>query len=343
MDNEINRTPFKFGKRVEKSEIYKNGWQTISTLDIDTSKPTVLCFNGNATINTTYANGMAKSAETMLQDLQSISQPEIYSIVYSSEQNFDTGSLNNEEISKLSKQLILPRIINNKGKPLSVEDCCKNMRNLNFLSHCYGQSVVNRIVKNSAKIMQTYFNFNEDETKTILSQILNITYSPTVKPSPYITNVMLESFSDERFGKIFEENFLTKHNLTTLPFMGAGFIEKDENTITIYAKSFESEIKTAFDEHDLIFITNNAYTENKNPRINTTYQIIKKALSYGVENSLNNQHNETFYPLSVTQLYKEINDILTNANKSDYEKKQRIMLYEEENKNLKSSFKLPVE
>ena len=318
MDNEINRTPFKFGKRVEKSEIYKNGWQTISTLDIDTSKPTVLCFNGNATINTTYANGMAKSAETMLQDLQSISQPEIYSIVYSSEQNFDTGSLNNEEISKLSKQLILPRIINNKGKPLSVEDCCKNMRNLNFLSHCY-------------------------ETKTILSQLLNITYSPTVKPSPYITNVMLESFSDERFGKIFEENFLTKHNLTTLPFMGAGFIEKDENTITIYAKSFESEIKTAFDEHDLIFITNNAYTENKNPRINTTYQIIKKALSYGVENSLNNQHNETFYPLSVTQLYKEINDILTNANKSDYEKKQRIMLYEEENKNLKSSFKLPVE
>ena len=330
MQNTSTRTPFKFGYRVKESKEYPNGWKEIELSQIDITKPMVICLGGEAVTNTTYANGMAKYAERFLGVTPDNRFVNVYSIKYSTYDGHEAGYLNQDDIVKIARKLVLPLIIGDDHKRLSTEQASKNMRNINIWSNCYGQSVANRVINYTARVMGEYFDYSSDEVKQVLSQILQVTYAPIVKPNKYSTNLEFRSLLDNLSASRYEEEYFEHTKLTDIPFIGSGECHVEGNTIKYYVRSFEYEEKTTMDEHDMMILRDENW-QAYSKRADTASQISAFVLSMGVLNSKENQKVSKFIPLPTTEeIAGLIYPTIQKANESYFELGER-QSWEEKN------------
>lgn len=334
MENNSERTPYHFGYRVSKSEEYPYGWKVIDTKDINTKRPVVLCFGGNATINTTYANGMAKHAERFLGVTPENKFIDVYSIQYGGREGYETGNLTPDEITEITKKLFLPLIIGKDNKRLETEIAAKNMRNINILSYCYGEYAINKMVNYTAQVMTKFFDYSEEETTKILSQILQVSYAPIVEPNKYTTNFEFRSLLDEQSARRYEKEYLEQTKQEEIPFIGCGEMHIKNNTVKFYAKSYDYETKTTMDEHD-IMIHRDENWNALNKRADVASQSLACILAMGVLNSKENQKNANLIPLpSAKEIADLIQPTLDKENNSYFEQQERDNFEKQKNNNL---------
>ena len=323
-----NRIPFCFGHRVEKTKDNLLGWEIVDVKNIDTSKPVVLCFGGNATINTTYANGMAKNAERFLGITPKDKYIDVYSIQYGTNPGLDVGNLTQQDIINITKKIILPRILDNKGQKLTVHQACKNMRNINILSFCYGEVVVNRMMAYASRVMEQFFEYSTQDTQKVLSQILHICYAPIVEPNIYTTNLEFKSFLDELLFKKFEEDYLDGQE-KEIPYLGCGKLKVKDNTATIYARSFASENKTIYNEHDM-YIKRDKNWKTADKRADYPSMALSYTLALGVTNSKQNEVSRQFAPLLTAQEIADLIEPLLEKGNNEYSEQIQKQEWEKE-------------
>lgn len=311
------RIPYCFGHRVQKSAENLLGWEIVDTRSIDTAQPVVLCFGGNATINTTFANGMAKNAERFLGITPADHYVDVYSIQYGTMAGLDVGNLTQQDVIEITRRLILPRILDANGQKLSVEQACRSMRNINILSFCYGEVVVNRMVTYASGVMEKYFDYSSQDSQKVLSQILHICYAPIVDANKYTTNLEFKSFLDELLAEKFERDYLSGSACATtdsIPYLGCGELRVNANTATVFARSFASENKTVFDEHDM-FIKRDKYWKTADKRADFPSMALSYTLALGVTNSRENHTTQQFTPLpSAREIGELIEPLLVKGN-----------------------------
>lgn len=316
------RIPFYFGHRVPKSAENLLGWEVVDVKKIDTAKPVVLCFGGNATINTTFANGMAKNAERFLGITPQDNYVSVYSIQYGTHEGLDVGNLTQQDVVEITKKLILPRILDKNGQKLSTIQACKRMRNINILSFCYGEVVVNRMVAYASGVMEQFFGYSPQDTQKVLSQILHVSYAPIVEANKYTTNLEFKSFLDELLAEKFERDFLNGEN-GEIPYLGCGKLRVNGNTATVFARSFASENKTIFDEHDM-FIKRDKNWKTADKRADFPSMALSYTLALGVTNSRGNHSAGQFTPLpSASEIGELIGPLLDKGNSEYREQIQR--------------------
>ena len=310
------RLPYGIGKRVKKTKGNEIGWENIEVNDIPTDKPIVVCLGGNGTISDRFANGMAKTAERFLGVKAEDEYVDIYSIRYGSKEDKMTGDLSTDEVEEVADGLFLQRVMNKNGESLSLKEACKNMRNINIVSYCYGQQVLNPMLANVANKMEYNLGYSEQEIRTVLKQVLNVVYAPYSKPNMLSTNVAFKSFSDDKFMYAFEyEEKLGLENESS--DLGVGELIIDEQGLHLYNKSFvgkkanyeyQKEDKLEIDEHNFGLLSRNANWEIENgvKFLDNYSKSFALVLAMGVVNSKENQKSDRFAPLPRYEIIKEM-------------------------------------
>ena len=341
----VNNT-YKFGHRLEKENEQGFCWDNVEVQDIPLTKPIILCFGGNTVVSDKFANGMAKIAEQFLGVSTKSKFVDIYSLRYAYE-NIELidnngnkvkekiGVVSNKEVEELSEELFLKRVVNKNNKKLSLERASKNMRNINILSHSFGEEVVKRIIEHTATQMQEKYGYTMEDTKNILGQVLHISYGPKKNQNRYSTNFEFKSFSDEEFGKAYKAEYIKDVN-AQIPYLGCGELSLKNNTLTLYAESFEAKQEEST-EHVLQTIRRADNWFVKNHRADTISKCLSLTLAMGVLNSKENKKHKQFVPLPNVEDIKDlIQPVLERENKSFFELKQREIWQQKMEERLKN-------
>ena len=341
----VNNT-YKFGHRIEKENEQDFGWENVEVQDIPLTKPIILCFGGNAVISDKFANGMAKTTEQFLGVSTKSKFVDIYSLRYAYE-NIELvdnngnkvkekiGVVSNEEIEEIAEQLFLSRVVNKNDKKLSVEQASKNMRNVNILSHSFGEDVVKRIIEHTATQMQEKYGYTMEDTKDILGQVLHISYGPKKNENNYTTNFEFKSFSDEEFGKAYKAEYIKDIN-AQIPYLGCGELSLKNNTLTLYAESFVGK-KEDYTDHLIQTVRRDDNWTVENHRADTISKCLALTLAMGVLNSKENKKRKQFVPLPNAEDIKDlIQPVLDRENKSFFELKQREIWQQKMEERLKN-------
>lgn len=352
----IDREPFFIGKRVKKTEKNKNGFEIVETFELSENKPIVLCLGGQYVLSPRMANGLCKFCLNIMNKDVENSGIDVYSVIYGTDVDDMRGNLSKEEITELAESVFVSRVVNKDNKKLGIEKAMKNMRQVNILSHCYGQIMIDQIV-NEAKQKMEKLGYSEQECKKILSQCFNISYAPNMNSrNDCITTFEFMSLKDSVFKKAYEI-FYTKKMGESPKFLGAGELLVDDNKkiLSFITNSFlgEDEKLLSTDEH---MITTLKRDENwelveerlneknqtktlKNPRTNIISMSMGFAMSLAVENSIKNQKNDVFLPLFQPEKLKSyIQPFVDEQNKMPFEQEQKT-LYEQHTKSGKEKIK----
>ena len=311
------RIPFGFGKRVEKSAQFKNGWQEMSPFDVPKAQPVIICLGGNGTTSDRFANGFAKTAEEMLH-IRSGAYIDIYSLRYGydddSEEDTMHGDITMQEVEDLTNALLVNRVTDENGKRLPLREACKNMRNLNFVTHCFGQRALNPMLSELANKMEYNLGYSEDEIRMICHQIMNVSYAPYAIPSKLCTNVAFVSKNDEtvifKFRELFGEKLGNPLGSADNPELIV-----DENTLYVYADTFvgykeyvyERLRENLIDEHS----PGRTIGRDENWGLNNKFSDVisrcfANSLALGVVNSRQNVQQERLTPLPRVEMIKDM-------------------------------------
>ncbi|MBR1925449.1 MAG: hypothetical protein IJ837_01170 [Clostridia bacterium] len=344
------REPFFIGKRVEKTEQNKNGFEIVKTSKLSENKPIILCLGGQYVLSPRTANGLCKFCLNIMNKDAKNSDFDVFSVIYGTDFDDMKGNLSKDEITELCESVFISRVKNENNQKLSTEQAMKNMRQVNILSHCYGQIALNQIVDEAEQRMES-LGYSKKECKNILSQCFNISYAPQIDSrNDYITTFEFMSLKDSVFNKNYE-SFYTQKMGKPPQFLGAGelLVDDEKNILTFITNSFlgEDEKLLGTDEH---MITTLKRDENfelvedwkneqnrtkalKNPRTNIISMSLGFAMNLAVENSIKNQKNDVFLPLFQPQKLKSfIKPFVDEQNKMPFEKKQKN-LYDQKAKN----------
>lgn len=333
-NNASNFYPYRFGHRVREDYNHPNGWENVELNDIPTDKPIVLCFGGNGTISDRFANHVAKMAERFLGVRTSNNYIDIYSIQYSNKENSMTGDLSYEEAEEIANTLFLPRVMNKNGKRLPVEKACKNMRNINILSHCFGQQALKPIITYTENAMEYQLGYDEEEVMETLGQILHISYAPySITPNNLSTNFEIKSFMDRindydyEYAQLYDKEKWKNDSVNEI-YLGIGELKTKDNTLTLYTNSVVGDKfrkENNIDEHN--WGKTIARDENwnvNNPRADAISKCIALTLAMGVLNSKENQKSKKFVPLpKIKEIKSLIEPILDRERETKFEKENK--------------------
>ena len=326
---------FGLGQRVPKSEENNmTGWLPLSIEQVDTTKPIIICFGGNGTMTSRGANYYAKLVQGWLGIRDAQDYCPVISFYYGGVPNSKTGILNDDELLEISQNLFLP-LIQKSGRRLDLTTAQKNMRNLNFFTHCYGATVVNRLVFNCLDLMDE-LEYTKEEQSAILSQILQVGYAPD-NYNYYTTNFFVKSLNDERFGYRYRKEISNVDEFP--PYLGQGKLYRDKNNLTLYITSLTGEQTNIQNEHETRYIYRNRQWETRFKRSQGATVCLANAMSSGVVNSKQNQVSKDFLPLISIDELQALDQITLDSYNNDYdERKQKAIYlaqkaeYEEKNK-----------
>ncbi len=283
------RTPIIVGQRVAKKDD-NNSWKLLKLKEIDTTKPILICLGGNGTLIPKDANFYAKVAQQFLGTQNNYDFIPIISFCYSKyEKTYSKkGSFIDNEIKEIAQQLFAP-LISENGVKLELNQAQKNMRNITFLTHCYGASALHKLVLECSKMMER-LQYNQNEITQILQNIVHVSYAPDINTS-YTKNIFVKSLSDKRFGNaykqelnrfylmndctIIQENIdknkqnkanalnnieTNNHQKSTIknePYLGQGELILDENCLNLFVGSLINELTSTIDEHSIQIVQRN--------------------------------------------------------------------------------------
>lgn len=275
------------------------------------SKPTIICLSGNSTIDTQSANGMAKMAENLIgvnnQDV------DILTIVYRQNPNFkiNCATFEDYEGKQIAENLLLPLVVNDKGDRLEYLEACKNVRNVNFFTFCFGNRVKDTIIYEFNYLLANKA-YNKSECDQILKQIYCIGYAPMQnKDYNKSTNFYVKSFNDLMLGNSFYyEKFQDDYKPKNI---GCGIIERNENTINLYTENLSPD-----DNHFLAIVNRDENWNLKYEQVNFTAEVASQCMAYalakGVLNSIINYFSNKLTEIDLNNIVEECQSIIDSAN-----------------------------
>lgn len=187
----------KIGQRIESPK--DNNWKFVDHIPLD--RPVVLTLGGDGTINPRNANGYAKKILEKLKK-ENITNTNVYSVVYDFGdtlmgciplnarniqmkkygRKIDLGNVYTKEntdpnyITELFEIALRPRIEEN-GKKIPVDIAIKNIRKINFVTHCHGAYTFQKLEEMMQKTM-TVLGYSNAEKAKIQKQLLCIAHAP---------------------------------------------------------------------------------------------------------------------------------------------------------------------
>lgn len=175
--------PAIFIKRNPKKE------HSFETIDLDTYKitrPAVFCFSGNATLETSRANGMCKIAEHELRLLfdektgfNLYDNIDLIGVVYEQQEAKNTGIIDDKSREKFVNKLLCPLCVDKDGKLFDVDTICKNLSLVTFFTFCHGaKEVCNLLFLFSKNVLK---DLPYEDVARVLSSIMNVSYSPDTR------------------------------------------------------------------------------------------------------------------------------------------------------------------
>ena len=302
------RVPFKLGQRVKQSSQYPDKWKIIEDDILPIDKPIIVCLGGNGVVSNTFANGMAKLVENMLNDNKKENLVDIYSLRYGGNVGEITGNILSSEIEELAYKIFLYRLVDEKGHRLSNTQAEMNMRNLNFFTHCFGAKVLDNLFNYVSNCMEQ-LKYSDEEIKSILGQVLHISYAPTQSNFNYGQNIFIKSLCDKTydFNDEYKQNYSQK-----VDFNFAKAFIKDSN-INIFVKRL-SENENG-DDHPITILKADTNNEKEKNRVQVIRKIISNILSYGINNFQEKNNSINGDKLNQLLLINLINWEIKNANK----------------------------
>ncbi len=311
----------------------KNHWEQLPSSLFRITKPTVLCFGGNCTINPKDANAMCKIA----QGLVGIKMPKIlneYATCYDVDfigigygrdkrDSDSTGSLTNHEINSLTDTLFMPLCVSENGEILSQEQIIKNFNQITFFSHCFGSKEVSILIGNTYKKMLRQ-GIDADIIDKALDQMFAVSYAPYVKcdcPNLQVVSVKDSTLKTGTKDAIISKQFLERMLSTKDTSKGTVAYKEDNYTINVITSGL---LKSQSDEHFMYYLSRdenwNFMKQNQSEFGDEVSQVMGYALASSVANSLQNQNSDTFIPKpSVDELLEDVQSILGETQNSDFE------------------------
>lgn len=321
---DFERVGIGFGKRVKKTKTNQYGWEAVELKNFNPFKPFVLCLGGNGTTCDRFANSVAKKVERFLGVKAEDEYVDIYSLRYGLTEGEHIGDISNSEIYNITDYIFLPLVVDENRQRISFEQAQKNIRNVNVVTHCFGQTVLNFVLCDLANEMSMKLGYAEDEVVQILDQILNVSYAPKRMVSRLSTNVAFRSMRDSLSAKKYKEEYekLTKNNRKLEKIQ---IFMENENTVAVYGDSFISQ-DSDIDEHHFdivnrdenwrdkgVFVEDSSEIETGNLQkegdlmflrtelLDQTSTCIANILVVGVENSRRNFEDENFEKLMTAE------------------------------------------
>ena len=322
----VEKSNFGLGQRVPKSaENNDTGWLPLKLEQVDTTKPIIICFGGNGTLTSRSANYYAKLVQGWLCIREAQEYCPIISFYYGNVPDSDTGVLNDDELLEISRAFFLP-LIQEHGKRLDLESALKNMRNLNFFTHCYGANVVKELAFNCMDLMDE-LGYSPNEQKAILSQIVQVGYAPDVI-NDYTTNFFVKSFADSRFGYRYRKELTNIDEFP--PYLGQGKLIRNNNNLTLYVGSLIGEDDSGLDEHGTRYIYRTREWKTFYKRSQGATYCIANVLANAVLNSKKNVINKTFIPMTSIDDLQKINQMTLDSYNNDINEKKQKAIYDKQ-------------
>lgn len=345
---EEDRWPMILGKRVEKTNQNKYGFENINLENIKISSPTVLCLGGSGVVGKKSANGLAKFVFNMLNSSPKDHAVDVFSLIYGSlDSDPWDGTLTHGEINSLVEHVFMP-LVSKEGKKIDVISAKKNMRNITIVSHCFGMAVAN-ILSTVLRDNMISIGYTQQETVQILRQVTNISFAPLKarviplfsvidfyskedKYSKYYTALFASAPSD----KFASTKLNTKENhlsilINSIIGTPKGFATFDEHSIALLKRTdnwnyYPIENFKFFKEDEKQKILTKAKTaQNFFSRGDTISKCFSTCLALSVGNSIKNNSSNDFEPLDLARLKDVVDFIISKQAQKEQKEAKNIL------------------
>ena len=305
-----------------------NHWKTLDIENLKITKPTVLCFGGNRSMDERDANAFCKSAERLLNfdslfgsrnrndiDLIGISYGHYKGDKYKSQDGVETSSLTKSEIKKFATKVFRPLYLNDEGNRINKYTAMKNFNLITTFSHSYGSMAINSIIEEVYKDMINA-GYTYADTCEIFSQIISVSYAPRGVISG-VSNIQIISGCDgydvplncnKKTKNIYYNHF---YNVGENGKKGNGTVITDDNTISVFTTNMTNNPK--IDDHVLkVLINAGQNISNEQSKFSgSIFSVAQDSLILSVKNSLHNYLSNDFVPKpSLNELYSNTRQIL---------------------------------
>ena len=318
---------FNIGRRNFNCE---NNWEELSYDKYRISKPTLICFGGNGTVNSRTANAMCKMAQGLIglkhpttnNEIATANDIDFVGISYGVNSIAGDGALTDEEKLEFFENMFLPLCTNKSGVILSKEQMLRNFNLITFFSHCHGTKEIAELLDISCQQMQK-LGIDEKTTTEVLSQIFTVSYAPEKKCNyPNLQIVPMNDFYLELGPKdsSISEQFIKQRYSFGNHDRGTIAYKEDDKTVSVLVSNM---IQYRLDDHAVHIASRNEDWQliEDNPIYGDEIsQLMGYTLAKSIANSIQNQNSETFIPKpNADEVLQDATDILIETKNSDFE------------------------
>lgn len=289
-------------------------------------RPTVIVIGGLGTKNLKYAAGYAKIAESLMPSF--LGDVDVLTLSYKELEEDEEALFYCAQDVALN--LFDGLIKDDEGKRLGFDAASKNMRNITFFTHCYGDILASAVVDYLA-IEMWHSGYSKDETESVLSQIFLMSYginyqsssckkfsvfspydligiNPTIVWQKFLQNIDYSQLSlsdrlclgevaksnDKSAQKQMLENFYSERDRC--------FVVSEENLLSLATGKIHNNV---YDDHSISEFQRDA-DWNANTNLTKTGDIVSRCMSavlcHSVASSLLSKNSDFVVPVSMEKL-----------------------------------------
>lgn len=319
-----------------------NHWQVLDS-NYRITKPTVFCLCGNATITTSEANGFCKQVEGYLkllfegrQNNNVTENVDLVGFKYAClDANAEIGGLTVSFVKHFVADTLLPLFKDGSGKKLDLDQACRNMSQISFVSYCAGVREINRILE-ELNFQLRQMGYLQHEIDKINNSTMNISYAPLDVNANYVPTVRVVSYNDDMVGEDIKyildsnelENFSGIKITRDEPGKIYGISRPDARagSINIITSQLINALDTYINEHFVSLLARDenwgvkAYNRDgkdfQSSNADCVSQMIAWAVCRAVENSFKNSKENNYVTNNFyTDLVDELQSIVQSFSK----------------------------
>ena len=301
-----------------------NHWERLKFDKYPHDKPVVICLGGNGTISENAANGMCKIAETFLQLLfkkngvnRVYDHASIIGASYPIGNQPKTGKFSDDDITKFVDGFLIKRIQNENDELVPLNEACRRLSQITFLTHCSGHHEADRIMRAFYNELRT-LGYSQQECDIMMMSMFEVSYAPLTYNS-IIPALFVDSKQDKLLNKSWKETELSNNSNNTLNGVEIRYERYGDNLLSgsntsnalfdaihIYSSKLRNNVDE--DEHNISMITRDgSWNATYEPNADCVSQMVAWALSRAVENGIDNKKSEKFLPkASLEELMQEL-------------------------------------
>ena len=326
-----------FGRRTQENEEH---WIPMQIEEFRITRPTIICFGGNATTDSCKAKRFCATAERLvgLQEeskgsFRNYDHIDVVGFHYGMDNEGDTaGYFSKEYINKIVDNMFLPLCVDSHGNKLPLDRACKNFANVIVFAHCHGAKEIALIMANlNYKLIK--HGFTAQEIAQIMGQAFQLAYSPNTD-EVWLPSVRIDSFTESHnaglaslyrtsYGESLDGIGL-KYDKTE-QFRGKYSFCSHQDRISIYASRLinteeNKGEKDIIDEHSITCLErNNDWSiANGAKCADAVSKMAAMALEQALINAIKNRYMEfKLIPKSMKKMFKELEHILKMYDKED--------------------------